>query len=188
MVGTASYLAPEQVTGEHVGPPADVYALGLVLLETLTGRREYAGPAVEAAMARLTRAPEIPSTLPLGWQPLLEAMTRRDPLARPTAGEVAGSLRALLAGDTTTVLPARTEAIAETPRTSALPVAPAVVAPRNRTPMVVAALVGVFVLGAAGTVLATRGQSAPQQIPAISPDLPAEVRAPLQQLVTRVQQ
>ena len=37
VVGTAAYLAPEQVRGEIVGPPVDVYALGLVLLEALTG-------------------------------------------------------------------------------------------------------------------------------------------------------
>src|SRR5207302_1237636 len=57
MVGTVAYLAPEQVSGEQVGPPADVYALGLVLLEALTGVREYDGPPVEAAMARLHRDP-----------------------------------------------------------------------------------------------------------------------------------
>ncbi|MCW2500201.1 MAG: putative serine/threonine protein kinase, partial [Frankiales bacterium] len=63
MVGTASYLAPEQVAGEPVGPATDVYALGLVLLEALTGKREYVGPAVEAAMARLHRPPAIAATL-----------------------------------------------------------------------------------------------------------------------------
>jgi serine/threonine protein kinase len=44
MVGTASYLAPEQVAGEPVGPPADVYALGLMLLECLTGSASTPGP------------------------------------------------------------------------------------------------------------------------------------------------
>ena len=104
MVGTASYLAPEQVSGEPVGPPADVYALGLVLLEGFTGVREYEGPAVEAAMARLHRPPTLPATLPAGWPALLTAMTDRQPSQRPTAAEVARVLRGLLGGQTTTVL------------------------------------------------------------------------------------
>ncbi|WP_376741626.1 serine/threonine-protein kinase, partial [Amycolatopsis balhimycina] len=62
--GTAAYLAPEQVSGEPAGPPADVYALGLILLECLTGEREYPGTMVEAAMARLTRPPRIPEDVP----------------------------------------------------------------------------------------------------------------------------
>ena len=61
VVGTAAYLAPEQVRGELVGPETDVYALGLVLIEALTGRREYPGALVESAMARLYRAPAVPA-------------------------------------------------------------------------------------------------------------------------------
>ena len=196
MVGTASYLAPEQVTGEPVGPPADVYGLGLVLLETLTGRREYAGPAVEAAMARLSRAPEIPTHLPDGWAPLLAAMTRREAAHRPTAGEVAAALRAMLNGEPTAMIASRTQAVPmAAPATSALPVQerpPVLTVPgptrSSRTPIVVAGLVAALVLGAAGAVLATRGQTTPRPIPAISNDLPDQVRKPLGQLVARVQQ
>ncbi|NKE60886.1 serine/threonine protein kinase [Lentzea sp. PSKA42] len=56
LVGTAGYLSPEQVRGADVGPAADVYSLGLVLLECLTGRTEYPGGDAEAALARLARA------------------------------------------------------------------------------------------------------------------------------------
>jgi hypothetical protein len=95
VVGTAAYMAPEQVRGGAVGPPADVYALGLVLLEALTGMREYPGSAVEAAIARLHRPPVVPTGLPAGLARALRRMTAADPARRPGAAEVA----ALLGGD-----------------------------------------------------------------------------------------
>ncbi|WP_344252993.1 serine/threonine-protein kinase, partial [Pseudonocardia hydrocarbonoxydans] len=94
VVGTAAFLAPEQARGQHVGPPADVYALGLVLLEALTGRREYPGRAVESATARLHRRPLVPDGLPADLVGELTAMTLDDPAARPTAAAVAATLAA----------------------------------------------------------------------------------------------
>ncbi|QIS45490.1 serine/threonine protein kinase [Clavibacter capsici] len=93
IVGTVSYLSPEQALGEAVGAPTDVYALGLVLLECLTGRRTFPGTAAESTMARVVRDPEIPARLGTAWVDLLSRMTRRDPAARPTAREVAAELR-----------------------------------------------------------------------------------------------
>ncbi|WP_445442295.1 serine/threonine-protein kinase [Clavibacter sp. km1a] len=93
IVGTVSYLSPEQALGESVGAPTDVYALGLVLLECLTGRRTFPGTAAESTMARVVRDPEIPARLGAAWVDLLTRMTRRDPAARPTAREVAAELR-----------------------------------------------------------------------------------------------
>jgi serine/threonine protein kinase len=93
LLGTASYMAPEQVQGQPVGPPADVYALGLVILEALTGRREYDGPPIEAAVARLARAPLVPAELPRDLGDLLRAMTATDPDSRPIAGIAARQLR-----------------------------------------------------------------------------------------------
>ncbi len=87
-IGTAAYLAPEQVRGEDVTGCADVYALGLVLLEALTGTRAFPGSATEAALARLHRDPDVPDDLPAGWSALLRAMTAADPAARPTTAEV----------------------------------------------------------------------------------------------------
>ncbi|MBW0115322.1 serine/threonine-protein kinase [Pseudonocardia abyssalis] len=92
IVGTAAFLAPEQARGERVGPPADVYALGLVLLEALTGRREYPGRAAESATARLHRRPHVPDGLPNDLGGVLIAMTEDDPAARPTAAAVAAAL------------------------------------------------------------------------------------------------
>ncbi|MEV8439611.1 serine/threonine-protein kinase [Actinosynnema sp. NPDC051121] len=93
VVGTAAYLAPEQVRGDEVGPAADVYALGLVLLECLTGYREYPGDRVEAAVARLHRPPVIPDHVPAGLARLLAAMTSRSADRRPSADRIADELR-----------------------------------------------------------------------------------------------
>jgi len=93
MIGTAAYLSPEQVRGHPVGPAADIYALGLVLLECLTGQREYPGQPMEAALARLHRQPHVPQDLPTPMPALLQAMTADDPDQRPTAAEVSTWLR-----------------------------------------------------------------------------------------------
>lgn len=92
VVGTAAYLSPEQARGQTVGPPTDVWALGLVLLEALTGRREYPGNAVEAAIARLHRSPDVPGDLPGDLAAVLTAMTALDADARPSAASVARRL------------------------------------------------------------------------------------------------
>ena len=106
-VGTAAYLAPEQVRGQAVGPPADVYALGLLVLEAATGERAYDGSGVTAAMARLERPPEIPTTLPPGLAGRIRAMTAMDPAERPTAASLVRDLGVVAgaADGGTTVLP-----------------------------------------------------------------------------------
>ncbi|MEK6309426.1 MAG: protein kinase [Curtobacterium sp.] len=95
VMGTAAYIAPEQVMGQPITGKADVYALGLVLLETLSGKRPFPGSAVESATARLARSPEIDQHLPTAWRTLLHVMTATDPGERPTAAEAAERLRAL---------------------------------------------------------------------------------------------
>ncbi|MFF8598082.1 serine/threonine-protein kinase [Streptomyces sp. NPDC015232] len=94
LVGTASYMAPEQALGRRTGPPADVYSLGLVLLETLKGEAEYGGAPLEAALAHLDRPPVLPSGLPPALARLLTAMTARSPGARPDAAACARILAA----------------------------------------------------------------------------------------------
>lgn len=94
-IGTAAFMAPEQVQGHEVTPAADVYALGLVLLEALTGRREFAGPMHEVAVARLSRDPDTTTGVPIAWQPLLHDMVQRDPAKRPTATAVRDRLEAM---------------------------------------------------------------------------------------------
>jgi hypothetical protein len=98
LVGTAAYLAPEQVSDAGAGPPADVYSLGLVLLESLTGEPEYQGTTAEVAVARLSRRPRVPHSLGPGWRAVLTAMTERDPADRPTAARCAELLAAIAEG------------------------------------------------------------------------------------------
>ncbi|MFG3345809.1 serine/threonine-protein kinase [Streptomyces sp. NPDC048018] len=92
LTGTASYMAPEQALGRHTGPAADVYSLGLVLLEALKGEAEYGGPPLEAALAHLERPPVVPPGLPAGLAGLLTAMTAQAPTARPDARACARAL------------------------------------------------------------------------------------------------
>jgi serine/threonine protein kinase len=168
VLGTPAYFAPEQVAGETVGPLADIYALGIVLIECLTGRRPFEGTAVEVAMARVARDPEIPADLPDSWRNLLAAMTRRDPAARPTAAQVASALRRLAAGESlehtaampigpaaTTVLPPATVATRAMPAASTTGIAPEPVR-RSRSRAAVAVNLLIVVAVAAAVVVAVQ--------------------------------
>ena len=93
-IGTAAYFSPEQARGEAVDSSTDIYALGLVLLECLTGEPAFEGRGLETALARLHRAPEIPATINPAWRELISRMTAETGSARPTAAEVANALAA----------------------------------------------------------------------------------------------
>ncbi|MDX3661517.1 protein kinase [Streptomyces sp. ID05-26A] len=145
VVGTAAYLAPEQVRGEEISSATDVYALGLVLIECLTGRREYEGTEIEAAVARLHRPPAVPENLPFDLVRLLSRMTALSPARRPSASECAEALRA---------------------RAADLPTLTAVRPPRSRG--LLAAASAVVLISAIGT-----GLSAWNSITATSSEPPA---------------
>ena len=138
IVGTAAFLAPEQAQGLRVGPPTDVYALGLVLLEALTGRREFPGTAAESALARLHRDPAVPDGLPGALGDALRAMTAAAPAERPTATEVCARL-----------LPARPGARHRRSRG------------RHRAPGPLAAVAAGLVAGGAAAAMALVGPPAP---------------------------
>jgi serine/threonine-protein kinase len=110
--GTPGYMAPEQVSGQHVSARSDIYSLGLVLYELFTGKQPYAAKSV-AEIARLREsAPTSPSSHVSGLDPGIERVILRclekDPAARPpSALAVAAALpggdplaAALAAGET----------------------------------------------------------------------------------------
>lgn len=92
--GTVLYMSPEQARGAGVGTASDMYSLGLVLLECLSGHRAFSLPTVESLVARTFRNPLIPEHVPTFWQDLIRAMTSMDPALRPTPAEALGLLTA----------------------------------------------------------------------------------------------
>ena len=101
-VGTPGYMSPEQVCGGHLGPPADVWGVGLVLYEAATGCRPFdddrAGSSSPSSYLQLTRsAPPIRTLrrLPATLATALDACLADLPAARPTLAELDGCLAAI---------------------------------------------------------------------------------------------
>jgi serine/threonine-protein kinase len=109
VVGTAAYLAPEQVRGEEATPATDVYALGVVLYQFLTGRLPYEGSSLaELAVRQQNEKPlppdtynsEVPETLGAAVLRALEG----DPSRRyASADELAAGLRLGMEGGDVTL-------------------------------------------------------------------------------------
>ena len=103
LVGTPAYLAPERIMGGPATPASDLYSLGVVGYQCLTGAVPFAGMPHEVTAAHRHRTlPPLPPAVPAGAAELVLDLTAKDPAARPaSAGEVAaraGRLRDALAG------------------------------------------------------------------------------------------
>ena len=91
-LGTAAYMAPEQLEDHQVGPQADIWSLGMVLLECLTGRRIYEGSASEVVAKRFAGPVPLPPDLSVPWRLLVTGMLDHRPDQRLTGTEVAALL------------------------------------------------------------------------------------------------
>jgi len=103
IAGTPGYMSPEQALGRPIGTPTDVFSLGVVLFEMLTGHRPHPGDALPPeSLAIITttirvrdREPEVASAI----GELVTRMLAMDPAKRPSAADVVTQIGALLQPD-----------------------------------------------------------------------------------------
>ena len=105
-IGTPAYAAPEQLTGDQVGPPSDVYACGELLFEMLVGRPPFDGPLKPLVKAKLTGPTPGVATFVPGLSEaatrLIDSMLERFPDRRPSAQEALEALWAAPADEVAT--------------------------------------------------------------------------------------
>jgi serine/threonine protein kinase len=147
VVGTANYMAPEQIDGGSVDGRTDQYSLGCVLYECLTGGAPFSGRSPAATMyGHLHENAPAPSSIRPGLPPSVDAVIdralRKAPEQRyPSCRELTHDLRAALAGSTETLVTAALAAPSGTASTSR--------SRRRATWTIAAALATVVVLSAA---------------------------------------
>ncbi len=102
VVGTAQYVSPEQAQGRPVSPATDIYSLGCVAYEMLTGTRPFTGDtSVAVAMAHINNAPPpMPRSIHPHIRELVGIMLRKDPRRRYADGrELASAVRVVRSGN-----------------------------------------------------------------------------------------
>ena len=110
LVGTPSYMAPEQAASKPLGPAADWYSVGVLLYEVLTGDVPFSGSPLEVLQRKQTEEPPAPSLrapgIPADLNDLCVRLLQFDPGARPTGRQVLRALGALPEGRSLGSLPA----------------------------------------------------------------------------------
>ena len=94
VVGTPSFMAPEQAAGEEVGPLSDVFSLGAVLAFAATGRKPFGAGQPATVLERVVRGAADLEGAPAEVRPLIEQCLAKDPLRRPTAAEMLAGVTA----------------------------------------------------------------------------------------------
>ena len=154
VIGTAQYLSPEQAEGGKATPASDVYSLGTVAYECLTGRRAFDGEnSVQIALKQIREQPQpLPPTVPPGLRALVDQAMAKDPAVRFADGAALRAAVDAVARESPTAPIARTgahgTAVLEVPLAPARPAATG----RRRFPLpmvlgAVAALVVLLVIG-----------------------------------------
>jgi serine/threonine protein kinase len=89
VMGTAEYLSPEQASGRDATPASDLYALGIVLYESLAGRRPFqGGNPVTVAMAHVSQPPPaLPPAVPAPVAGLVHRLLAKEPAQRPVSAD-----------------------------------------------------------------------------------------------------
>jgi eukaryotic-like serine/threonine-protein kinase len=109
LIGTPAFMSPEQCRGERVDARSDLYSLGLVAFEMLTGRRAFAGASVAEVVRQHSsevppRADAVRPEIPAKVADVIARSLAKDPAARhPSASAFAGSLRVAAEGATVTL-------------------------------------------------------------------------------------
>lgn len=94
VMGTAHYLSPEHALGQHLGPASDIYGLGVLAFEMLTGNKPFdRGSPIATALAHVQDPPpELPDGTPLDLAGMVNACLEKQPDKRPSAALLARML------------------------------------------------------------------------------------------------
>jgi serine/threonine protein kinase len=103
--GTPSWMAPEQLRDQPAGPPADVFAWGLLVAFAAAGRHPFGGGPVDAVAYRILHDRPDLDGVPAPLRPLVADALDRDPAARPTAARLADALAATFAAPLSPTVP-----------------------------------------------------------------------------------